>query len=128
MKPVEAYELIKSKGSTPELELIISKNPYYSYLYAFELLNDRFELGENAMSKSPGCSYLYANNILKDRFQLGEKTISKNTEYSYRYAKDVLKNRFILGEETIGNFFNYTKLDDYNSFNYIKFILRFDHQ
>ena len=48
-----------------KLESIIAKDPLYSTNYAFDILNGRFELGEEAISRSNIESNLYARKFLK---------------------------------------------------------------
>ena len=48
-------------------------------------MNGRFEIGEYAISGSPYYSLLYAKNVLKDRFKLGEFIIKDSIdEFEYR--------------------------------------------
>jgi len=54
---------------------------------------------EKEALKSARDSYHYALNVLQGRFEKGEDIISKSTWYSYRYARDVLKGRFEKGED-----------------------------
>lgn len=55
MIPREAYALIKNDRSligNAELESSISTNTHYSYLYASEIIKDRFKLGESLYLRS----------------------------------------------------------------------------
>ena len=62
-----------------------------SYLFAVNVLNERFEQGEEAIAKDAFFSYLYAVLILRDRFELGEPAINKSSLYKFKYEKNVLK-------------------------------------
>ena len=56
---------------------------------------------EQEALKSARDSYLYALNVLEGRFEKGEDIISKDAYYSYYYALKVLKGRFEKGEDVI---------------------------
>jgi hypothetical protein len=99
----------KYKNNPKELkkkEWAIAKSAEYSYLYARNILEGRFELGrfelgEPAIAKSAEYSYLYAADVLNGKFPLGEPAIAKSAKYSYYYAEDVLHGKFPLGEPEI---------------------------
>jgi hypothetical protein len=94
----------KYKKNPKELkkrEPAIAKSAKYSYLYARNILEGRFPLGEPDIAKDGEYSYYYAEDVLKGRFELGEPAIAKSAEYSYLYARDVLKGKFPLGEPAI---------------------------
>ncbi|NIO44458.1 MAG: hypothetical protein GTN36_02790, partial [Candidatus Aenigmarchaeota archaeon] len=42
-----------------------------------------FKKNKDAISKNAYYSYLYARNVIKDRFEKGEEAISKDAQYSY---------------------------------------------
>ena len=114
MTTKEAFEecLIK-KERIIDLEKIISKDPYWSNLYARDIINGPFELGEEAIASSIYYSYWYSNDVLKGQFSLGEKIISNDPGTSFHYAKFVIKKPFYLGHFTI---FNSSFKDDYINF------------
>ena len=99
--PKWAYEYVSKHGKDEDLELIIAKNAEYSYWYAIEVLDDRFELGEKAIAKDSYYSYRYAKIILNGPFKLGELVIAKSTEYSKKYTQEVLKKDFYLDGKLI---------------------------
>jgi hypothetical protein len=105
---------LKSNPRQFHLEEIISKNSYYSYMYARDIIKERFVLAEKNISKDPSWSYSYATGILKCRFIEAENRISESPYWSYLYAKDVIKGRFIEGEESISdneeNYSNYKNM------------------
>jgi hypothetical protein len=68
-------EQILNANTLEEAEEVISKDADYSYLYARDILEGRFEKGEEAISKAPYYFYNYANYILKDRFERGENIL-----------------------------------------------------
>ena len=47
--------------------------------------------------------YIYALEVLKNRFEAGEKAIATDVGHSYHYVRDVLKGKFQLAEEKILN-------------------------
>jgi len=65
------------------------KSAKFSYYYAYKILKDRFEKGEDIISKDAQCSYKYALYVLKSRFEKGEDIISKDAHYSELYKKHV---------------------------------------
>ena len=46
-----------------------------------------FELGEQAISTDAKYSYLYARDVLNSRFELGETTIAEDDYYKKKYFK-----------------------------------------
>jgi len=118
MTPEEACKKARKLGKRiPELEPVISKNAYFSYWYAMDVIKGRFILGEPAISKNAGSSFYYATDVIKDRFILGEPTISKNAHYSYWYATDIIKGKLpdFMHNQIILDNNEYTK-------EYVKFI------
>jgi len=94
MTPYRAYEKARALGKRiPELELVISKDAYWSYRYARDVIKGKWKLGEPVISQDAFRSYCYATDVIKGRFILGESAISKNDEYSYWYSTDVIKGR-----------------------------------
>jgi len=100
MTPKEAYyKARESVKRIPEFELelelepLISKDAYWSYLYARNIIKGRWELAEPFILKDAYYSYLYALNVIKGRWELGEPTISKDAKYSYWYATDLIKGK-----------------------------------
>ena len=96
-----AFDYVSKHGKDEDLEPIIAKNAEYSFWYAIEVLDDRFELGEKAIAKDYYFAYRYAKLILNGPFKLGEPAIAKNSYYSYSYAFDILNGPFPLGEPEI---------------------------
>ena len=100
-----SYKYAKYIKSRFELgEKTISKNSYYSYVYARDIIKGRFELGENAIIKSAEAAYNYAHDVLKGRFELGENKIS-SSHHAFNYAFFVTKEKFTLGEPKISKCF-----------------------
>ena len=100
-KPIWAYEYVSKHGKDEDLEPIIAKNAEYSFWYAIEVLDDRFELGEKAIAKNYYLAYRYAKLILNGPFKLGEPVIAKNEFYSKTYTRDILKKDFYLDGKLI---------------------------
>lgn len=98
--PEQEYKKCILKGIVCTGEYIIAM---MSYIYARDVIQGRFILGEDAISKHTPYSYWYARIVLRGRFELGETVISTDGTYSNWYAIQVLKERFLLGEESIKN-------------------------
>ena len=65
-------------------ESVLAKEPYYAYMYAHYVLDDRFPEGEDAIATSDQYSFMYANEVLFKRFKKGEKAIL-NSHYADGY-------------------------------------------
>ena len=76
-KPIWAYEYVSKHGKDEDLEPIIAKSAKYSYLYAINILEGPFKLGEPAIAKDPYYSKKYTNDVLKKDFYLDGKLICK---------------------------------------------------
>jgi hypothetical protein len=100
----------KSNKLNKNQEKAISKNGYYSLLYARNIIKGRFELGEKNISRCAEHSYLYAYHALRGRFQKGERIISKSAHWSFYYALNVIKGRFELGEKPISRDEEYSQM------------------
>ena len=70
-------------------ETLISKDPYYSLLYAKNILKDRFKIAEYTIAKFPRYAYRYAKSVLRGRFKIAEKNIRKSS-FSFEYQRDIL--------------------------------------
>lgn len=100
--PKWAFEYAKEHGINKELEPIIAKSAYYSYLYAQDILNGkRFKLGEPTIAKDVDQSFEYALWILKKAFPEAEPTIAKYAFTSREYTQLVLKRDFYLDGKLI---------------------------
>lgn len=140
------YAINKFKGRFYLGEIYISINSDISLKYSL-FLKERFKLGEKSISKDVQNSLDYSNFIIKGRFIKAEKVISTIPLSSYNYAINVIQRRFKLGEKSIfllddiDKLFNYCKLCKirckklelmikykFNYFQYLKEILRFNHQ
>ena len=77
-------------------------NVSIAYQKAKQLNQRDLEL-ETIISMHAQTSYVYAKDIIKDRFILGEKTISKDIHYSLLYAQHVIKGPFHLCHPIIFN-------------------------
>lgn len=78
MTPLDAYYQIlvyrnkKDKSlkiNLNRLEKIIATDSTQSYYYARDVINNRFELGEEAISKDAVCSYHYVLDVIKQPFE-----------------------------------------------------------
>lgn len=79
--PVEEYkkQILKGNINTQDNE-----NASICCWYAHNIVDNRFELGEEMISKSARYSYVYALHILNERFEIGEEMI-KQSEYCRDY-------------------------------------------
>jgi len=90
MTPYRAYEKArKSRKRIPELELVISKDVFYSFYYALYVIKGRFILGEAAISKDAFYSYFYARDVIKGRLPdfMHNQMILENDKYTKEYVK-----------------------------------------
>jgi len=95
MTPEQAYYKAKKSGKRmPELELTISKNAYWSYYYARDVIKGRWELGEAVISKNTQYSYGYAIGIIKGRLPdfMHNALLLSNDEFAKEYVKFISKN------------------------------------
>jgi len=82
---------------------VLKSDAQCAYLYAFKILNKRWEEGEKAIVKDPGYAIDYAKNVLKSPFLEAEKNIAKDREYAFIYSREVLKKRFLRAEKLISS-------------------------
>lgn len=68
-------------------EDIISKDAFYSYEYALDILGDRFEMGEIAIRTDMLISYNYSRDVLRGRFKIAEHLFSASPLYSFPLRK-----------------------------------------
>jgi len=68
MTPYAAYCKAKiANKRLPELEDIILTSPWFSYLYAEVIIQDRWIEAEDVIMNDPRYSYYYAVNIIKGK-------------------------------------------------------------
>lgn len=93
LSPAHALLYVKRGFEVKKNEMInrIATEPKESYLYARQVLRNRFELGEKAIATDAFYSYMYSCYVLRSRFKLGEPVINTDEEYSYKYDRDVTK-------------------------------------
>jgi hypothetical protein len=94
IKNIHAAAIINSE--------IAASNAYYAYMYSYNIIGDKFELGEEIISKSAHWSYIYALNVLNGRFELGEPAIAKSIfYYALVYTNTILCCDFYLDGKLI---------------------------
>jgi len=104
MTPEEAYLKCYNENRTIlELESIIVLDSEWSYLYACNIIKDRWKKGEKSIATDSYWSYYYACNVIKGRFEEGEKIIATELYWSYYYACNVVKGPFNLCHPVIFN-------------------------
>ena len=113
----EAYNIVKEKGPSEKLEKIISKNPFFSFLYSCLVLKEPFLLGEPTIVTSWEVAFNYSYHVLKSRFKLCENNL--------------------LNENVLGalwpwheDFYqvNWTYVQENQIEQYMKHILKFNHE
>ena len=93
--PKLAFELAKKKPELePKLEDVIMKDPYLSYLYAFDVLRRPWPEAESVIMKDPRAAFYYAFDVLKRPWPEAEPYIMKDPKTAYYYARTVLKRRW----------------------------------
>lgn len=74
-------------------------NQCYEYVYSF--LQKPFKPLEDRIKNDRNLSFVYAMDVLEGKFELGEPIIATCPWRSCEYAKYAIKERFILGEAII---------------------------
>ena len=75
--------------------------PAYDAFHAYEYARCTrapFARGEPVIAQDPHAVYLYARDVLKQRFIEGESTIARDALFAYGYAKHILRGTFAAGE------------------------------
>ena len=106
-----------------ESEYLNAQYAYYQ-IESNSQISTKKEL-EITISKSPFWATEYAKNILKTPFPLAEPEIAKSI-YSLNYAQHILKSRFKLAENNLINRYFFNPLS--NIIQYTKCILKFNHE
>jgi hypothetical protein len=78
------HALYVMKGRFAEGEEAISESAEFSYRYAKQI-KSRFILGEQAISEDAWYSFLYARDVIDGRFELGEEAIFSSEDYKSLY-------------------------------------------
>lgn len=106
--PHDAYQISLTLGSylgehqrSTELEQIIATDARMSFMYAANVIEERFILGEPAILQNARTSLSYAKDVVRGPWPEGEAIISTDPQCAYEYARYILKGRFKLGEPAI---------------------------
>jgi hypothetical protein len=75
---------------TEEQEKILAMSAYYSYLYAKNVLEAPWPLGEARIATDCEISYSYAFTVIKGRWIPGEASILKDLPCTLRYVCNIL--------------------------------------
>jgi hypothetical protein len=98
MTPREVYLIcLGRKKRSPDLEGIISIDPYYSYVYARDIIKGPFKKGEKVISTDIHHSYHYAVNVIKTAFPLCHPDIF-NSPYKEPYINFLKSISYDLNE------------------------------
>lgn len=85
----------------PDLRKYIANSSYDSYLFARDVLHDRFPEGEGMIIQTSILALDYAVSVVKGRFPEGEQVIASHPSDACMYAIEVLKSRFKQAESVI---------------------------
>jgi len=67
---------------------VVATDPKFAVQYASHVLDySRFPEGEKTIATSAKDSYMYALNIIEGRWKMGEKVIASNPEYKQKYYR-----------------------------------------
>jgi hypothetical protein len=90
--PRNAYKLAVGIGKRiPSIEHIILKDPYYSFLYARNVIHGRWLEAEDIIKERPESTFEYATDIIKDRWPEAEDTIKLQSYYWREYVYFLIK-------------------------------------
>ena len=92
---------IYEQRNNTDLIKVVSTDAESAYTYAYKVLQDRFEMGEEAIAKSAEYSVKYAMNIIWGRWLPGEAIIATDARASYNYCRNVIKGPWKQGEDAI---------------------------
>jgi hypothetical protein len=102
--------IFEGRGRCQGVEAGIRENPYWSCIYAKEVIRGRFQEAEPHIALDPVNSCKYAEEILRGEFTLAEPAIAANAAAAVRYAT-FLRRRFPSGEPVV--FQEYKHTDEY---------------
>jgi hypothetical protein len=95
IEDIELVDLMGPNVDPPE------GHAHAAYRYALEVLNSRWEKGEEAILTEPLIAVQYAKQVIKGRWPEGEAAIAQNAEASFEYARGVIRGRWAPGEPAI---------------------------
>jgi hypothetical protein len=92
----------------------ISRTPtHLAFLYACEIIKDRWPSAEGIIIASPHTSYFYAEYVIKGRWPEAESVIATTAISAYWYADRVIKGRWPEGEAAIATDQHFGFIYDY---------------
>lgn len=109
VNPDQALAFAQNKGErVPEIEAVIARDAYCSFLYAKRIIKDHFSAGESAIFRSKETSFYYLNflfaldriHTLGPALRIAEAAFAGNPVLSLQYAQ-IIEGRFPAGEEAI---------------------------
>lgn len=101
LTPFKAYDLAFNHGRNNDFESCIVQDAQYSYLYARDIIKDRWLEAESVIMQDVYYAHLYARDIIKGRWQEAEPTIMKSPSCLLRYIEDVIQCRWLEAEHLI---------------------------
>lgn len=96
----EIERFIRNTGIEP-VKHIVAEKPRWAYLYAADVIGDRWREGEPAIAKDPVLAYLYARYVIGGRWPEAEPTIVKDPQRAYLYAHYIIGDRWPEAEPVI---------------------------
>jgi len=90
MTPEQAYcKALQLGKRIPKLEPVILKDAFYSFCYAKDVIEGRWELGEPVISKDAYYSFHYAKDVIKGRLPdfMHNALLLSNDKYVKEYVK-----------------------------------------
>lgn len=77
-------------------------HPWVFYCHAKDVIKGRWPEGEEVISRDPFWAYRYALDVIKGRCSdIIEREIGRSSKWSYYYARNIIKNRWREYEEII---------------------------
>ena len=97
MTPEEAYWKAlnrprKTFTRTREIEDIILTDPIFAYLYACDILRDRWKKAEHIIATDPESAFCYAKDVIKGRWIEAEDVIASSNKHNQMYLLDMFDN------------------------------------
>lgn len=102
----------------------IKADPELAYLYAKNILNDRWKEAEHSVLMEPECIYHYAADVIKGRWAEGELAIQNSATYAAEYAITVLQGRWSEIEDKLAIAKNEYNVPDHTIIRYARLAIK----
>ena len=90
--------------------LLSLEDPFWLYMYARDIIKDRWLEAEEYIKKDPEYAHFYAKNVIKGRWPEAEEYIKKDSRWACRYAENIIKGRWKEAEEYIKRYLYWWQL------------------